>query len=177
MASTNTRPPRLLALHVPSLPIQRLRRERGAPSRPLAVEDEGRILCADVAARASGVRAGQTVTEAIAACGQVELAPHAPAADLAALRALAEALLAFVPAVEPVSPDAILLDAGSAHLLAGGGDRALGETRLAEQVVGLAQELGWSARAVVATGRGPALALSRAARGPIRRVPPGAEPQ
>src|SRR5512138_483298 len=175
MASTNTRPPRLLALHVPSLPIQRLRRERGAPSRPLAVEHEGRILCADVAARASGVRAGQTVTEAIAACGQVELVPHAPAADLAALRALAEALLALVPAVEPVPPDAILLDAGAAQLLAGGGDPALAETRLAERALGLAQELGWSARAVVAAGKGPSLALARSTVVPVRRVSPGEE--
>jgi len=45
---------------------------------------------------------------------------HAPAADLAALRALAEALLAVAPAVEVVSPDALLLDASAAHLLRGG---------------------------------------------------------
>jgi protein ImuB len=173
-------PPRLLALHVPALPIQRLRRERGdrAPSpRPIAIEHEGRIVVADVGARAAGVRVGQTVTEAVAACGQVELVPHAPSADLAALRALAEALLAFVPALEPVGPDALLLDAGSAHLLGGGRDPRLGEARLAERAVGLAQELGWSVRAVVATGRGPALALARAAREPVRCVPPGEEPR
>jgi protein ImuB len=168
---------RIMALHVAALPIQRLRRERGSSGRPLAVEHEGRIVCADAEARAAGVRAGQTVTEAIAACGRVELVAHAPAADLAALRALAEAMLALVPALEPVRPDALLLDAGAAHLVAGGRDPALAERGLAERAVGLAQELGWGVRAVIATGRGPSLALARAAREPIRIVPPGDEPR
>ena len=172
-------PPRLLALHVPSLPIQRLRRERGGEGkgslRPLAVEHEGRIVCADAAALDAGIRPGQTVTEAIAACGLVELAPHAPAADLAALRALAEAMLALVPAVEPVRPDALLLDAGAAHLAAR--EPAVAERLLAEGARGLALELGWCVRAVVATGKGPALALARAAVAAVRIVPPGAEPR
>ena len=172
-------PPRLLALHVPALPIQRLRRERGGdgPARPLAVEHEGRIVCADGAARAAGVRAGQTVTEAVAACGRVELAPHAPASDLAALRALAEAMLVLVPAVEPVRPDALLLDAGAAHLLAGGRDPAAAERLLTERAVELAQELGYRVRAAVASGRGPVLALARASALPLLRVPPGEEPR
>jgi protein ImuB len=173
--------PRLLALHVAALPIQRLRRERGGEgngaARPLAVEHEGRIVCADAAALDAGVRPGQTVTEAVAACGRVELAPHAPVADLAALRALAEAMLALVPAVEPVRPDALLLDAGAAHLLAGGRDPVLAERALAERAVGLAQELGYRVRAVIATGKGPALALARAAVAQARVVPAGAEPR
>ncbi|MGB8931807.1 MAG: hypothetical protein WCC48_11225, partial [Anaeromyxobacteraceae bacterium] len=61
MTSKTTRPARLLALHVSALPIQRLRRERGGGSgdgRPLAVEHEGRIVCADAAALDAGVRPG-----------------------------------------------------------------------------------------------------------------------
>lgn len=168
-----------MALHVAALPIQRLLRERGGAgtARPLAVEDEGRIVCVDAAALDAGVRPGQTVTEAVAACGRVELAPHAPSADLAALRALAEAMLALVPAVEPVRPDALLLDAGAAHLLAGGRDPVAAERALAERAVGLAAELGWSVRAVIAAGKGPALALARAAVAPVRIVPAGAEPR
>lgn len=186
-------PPRLLALHLPDLPLQRIRRERGegrGDGRPLAVEQEGRIVCADALALDAGVRPGQTITEALAACGRIELVPHAPSADLAALRALAEAMLALVPAVEPVWPDALLLDAGAAHLAAGGrgGSGAGGDERvLADGAVALAAELGWSARAVVATGKGPALALARAAgdagavkeppdrSGRVRVVPAGGE--
>lgn len=172
---------RIMALHVAALPIQRLLRERGGEgkgtARPLAVEHEGRVVCVDADAFDAGVRPGQGVTEAIAACGRVELSPHAPSADLAALRALAEAMLALVPAVEPVRPDALLLDAGAAHLLAGGRDPVAAERALAERAVELARELGWSVRAVVATGKGPALALSRAAVAPVRIVPPGAEPR
>jgi protein ImuB len=169
---------RIMALHLAALPVQRLRRERGGgDGRPLAVEHEGRIVCIDAAAFDAGVRPGQTVTEAVAACGRVELVPHAPAADLAALRALAEAMLGLVPAVEPVAPDALLLDAGAAHLLGGGRDPAAAERGLAERAVGLAAELGWSVRGVVATGKGPALALARAAVAPVRVVPRGGEPR
>jgi protein ImuB len=183
MSSPTARPARLLALHLSDLPVQRLRRERGegrGDGRPLAIEQEGRIVCADAIALDADVRPGQTVTEAVAACGRVELVPHAPSADLAALRALAEAMLALVPAVEPVGPDALLLDAGAAHLAAGGrGGSGAGdaERALAEGAVALAAELGWSARAVVATGKGPALALARAAgtSGRVRVVPAGGE--
>lgn len=138
------------------------------------MEQDGRIVCCDAAALTAGVRPGQTAAEALSACGRVELAPHAPAADLAALRGLAEAMLTLVPAVEPVRPDALLLDASAARLMAG--ERGAGERILAERALALALELGWSARAVVATGRGAALALARTAGPSIRTVPPGDEP-
>jgi protein ImuB len=170
--------PRLVALHVDGLPLQRLRRERGegqgAP-RPAAFEREGRIELADPEARAAGVRPGQSIGEALAACGRLEILPLAPAADLAALRGLGEALLSLVPAVEPVLPDALLLEAGTARLAAGSADPAVAERWLAERAVGLARELGWAARAVVATGKGTALALARVARAPVARIPPGEE--
>ena len=104
--------PRLLALWLPGLPLQRLARARETSGdRPVAVVEEGRVRCCDEAARAAGVRAGQTLAEALAACGPLLAVPHAPAADRAALRALAEALLAIAPAVEVSAPDALLLDA------------------------------------------------------------------
>jgi protein ImuB len=177
--------PRLLALHLPSLPLQRLARGRElrgretTPSRrrdrPVAVVEEGRVLCCDAAARAAGVRPGEALAEALAACGRLLPVAHAPAADLAALQALAEALLAVAPAVEVVSPDALLLDASAAHLLRGG--EAEPELRLLDRARALAGDLGFTVRAAVARGRGPALALARyGARGDdLLRVPPGEE--
>jgi protein ImuB len=169
--------PRLLALHVPDLPLQRLARGREAGGdRPVAVVWEGRVCCCDAAALEAGVRPGQALAEALAACGRLEAVPHAPAADLGALRALAEALLAVAPAVEVAGPDALLLDASAAHLLHGPEPEP--ERRLLARARALAGELGFTVRAAAACGRGPALALARhGARGePLLQVPPGEEP-
>jgi protein ImuB len=171
--------PRLLALHLPDLPLQRLARgrERAGGDRPVAVVEEGRVGCCDEAARAAGVRPGQALAEALAACGRLEAVAHAPAADLAALRALAEALLAVAPAVEVSSPAALLLDASAAQLLAG--DEPDPERRLLARARALAGDLGFTLRAAVACGRGPVLALARyGARGDeLLQVPPGEEPR
>ncbi len=168
--------PRLLALHLPGLPLQRLARGlETSGDRPVAVVEEGRVRCCDAAARAAGVRPGDALAEALATCGRLLAVAHAPAADLAALRALAEALLAVAPAVEVVGPDALLLDASAAHLLRGG--EAEPELRLLDRARALAGDLGFTVRAAVACGRGPALALARyGARGDeLLRVPPGGE--
>ena len=114
---------RVVALHVPDLSLQRVRRGREpgtAPDRPLAIVAEGRVAQCDGAARAEGVRPGATAAEALSACGRLVTVPLDAAADLRALRALAEALLGIAPAVEVSPPDVLLLDAGAAHLLAGG---------------------------------------------------------
>jgi protein ImuB len=171
--------PRLLALWLPGLPLQRLARSREVSGdRPVAVVDEGRVRCCDGAARAAGVRPGDTLAEALAACGRLLAVPHAPVADLAALRALAEALLAVAPVVEVAAPDALLLDASAAHLLHGA--EAEPERRLLARARELAGELGFTVRAAVACGRGPALALARhgaeeAPGAEPRRVAPGEE--
>jgi len=188
--------PRVLALHVPGLPLQRLARLReplpgpgrgdgeggpGTEVRPVAVADEGRVVACDAAARAAGVRAGQTLAEALSACGRLVVAPHAPAADLLALRGLAEALLAIAPAVEVAAPDALLLDASAAHLVAGPGGGGRGgpdgepELRLLTRARAIAAGLGYATRAAVATGRGPARALARHGAAELVRVPPGEE--
>ena len=176
-------PPRVLALWLPDLPVQRLRRGRGAEGGPpLAVAADGRIVSCDASARRGGVRAGMSAAEALAACGALEVAVADPAADLAALRGLGEALLAIAPAVEIGVPDVLLLDAGAAHLAGvGRGDRGAGqdpgdaEAALASRGRALAAELGWTTRAAVAGGRGPARALARHGPGEAVRVAPGEE--
>ncbi len=180
--------PRVLALHLPALPLQRLARLRepeGTPGsladpRPLAVADEGRVVACDAAARQAGVRPGQALAEALSACGRLLVMPHAPAADLAALRGLAEALLSLVPVVEVSAPDALLLDASAAHLVGGArgarrGEADDAELRLAARAREVAAGLGYAARAAVATGRGPARALARHGAADLLRVPPGEE--
>ncbi|HEY6101568.1 MAG TPA: hypothetical protein VIW03_19170, partial [Anaeromyxobacter sp.] len=142
---------RVVALHVPDLPLQRVRRAReaarrcpgdpadrqaealrqaqdgsGAETRPVAIVAEGRVVCADAAARAAGVLAGASIAEARAACGRLLAVAQDPSAERAALRALAEVMLGIAPAVELALPDVLLLDASAAHLHAPrrAGDRA-----------------------------------------------------
>lgn len=174
----------MLALAIPDLPLQRRRRGREGSDRPAAIVDEGRVACADAAAQAAGVRPGMTAAAALAACGPLELVPADAAADAAALRALAEAMLALAPAVELAPPDALLLDAGAAHLAAGAraaagavpdARRDADERALAARAAALAAELGWEVRAAVADGRGPARALARHGGAALVRVPPGGE--
>jgi protein ImuB len=168
--------PRVVALRIRDLPLQRLRRGReGSGAGPLATTSDGRVTHCDASAWEAGVRPGATVAAALAACGTLRTAPLDPAADLAALRGLADALLALAPAVEIVAPDALLLDAGAAHLLCpDGSPAAAGERVLADRARALAAELGWTAAVAVASGRGPALALARHAAGDPRWVAPGA---
>ena len=161
--------PRVVALRVPELPLQRILRGRAGveeapePTGPLAIAAEGRVLCADADARAHGVRPGATLAEALAACGRLTVVPADAAADAAALRALAEALLALAPAVELAAPDTLLLDASAARLLAPQRtpDARGAEELLARRALAVAREMGYAARAAVATGRAPARALAR----------------
>jgi protein ImuB len=145
---------------------------------PVVVLDEGLVACCDEAARAAGVRPGMSAAEVHATCGRAVAVPHDPAADRAALRALAEALLALAPAIEVSSPDVLLLDASAAHVVSGTGpDRRPGtpavERGLAARALAVAAELGYVARAAVATGRAPARALARGAPPDgIRCIPP-----
>jgi protein ImuB len=165
--------PRVVALFFPDLPLQRVRRARPTADRPLAILGDGRVLYRDDAAAAEGVRLGATAAEALAACGRLLTIQPDAAADRAALRAVAEAMLALAPVVEVVPPDTLLLDASAAHLLArtsGGADPRVREDALAHRTIAVAAEMGYVARAVVATGRGPAHVLARHAAGVVTWV-------
>ena len=170
--------PRVLALCIPELPLQRLLRTRAGEgrSRPVAILAAGRVVHCDVEALAAGVRPGQTPAEALAACGRLEGVALDAAADRAALRALAETVLLLAPAVEVSPPDTLLLDASAAHLLAPAratGRQEAGEHALGERALAAAAEMGYAARAAVASGRAPAAALARHRRARWVRVEPG----
>src|SRR5919197_2823289 len=119
---------RVLALCFPNLSLQRVLRARevarlgGAARAPLAVERDGRIVACDPEARARGVRPGDALVQARAACADLEVVASDDAADRAELEGMAESLLALAPIVEVAPPDVLLLDAGGAHLLAHGTD-------------------------------------------------------
>jgi protein ImuB len=150
--------PRVLAVCVPQLPLQRLLRSR--PERgPLAVVHEGVVVHGNPPARAAGVRDGDSLVQARAACAGLAAVEADPAADRAALRGLAEAAMGLAPAVEVMPPDAVLLDAGGARLA--GQDAEGSERSLAARAVALCRDLGWRVRVAVASGKGPALALAR----------------
>lgn len=155
--------PRVLALHLPDLPLQRARRARVAEDagRPLAVVADGRVVCCDAEARARGVRVGGSVSEALAACGRLVPIPLEPAGDHAALAALAEAVFTLAPAVELSPPDVLLLDASAAALVRAASDPRDAEVCLAERVLAAATEVGWTGRVAIATGRASARALAR----------------
>ena len=200
--------PRVLALCLPDLPLQRVMRARegvaGAARRPLAVERGGRVVACDAEARARGVAVGDLLARARAACGTLEVVTASEVEERAALEGLAEALLSLTPAVEVAPPDTLLLDASGARLVAGEVSRQVGgsggallpedepgvlegepglegsaaavlarcEAALVARAVARVGELGWRARAALATGRGPARALARHGP-PALPVPPG----
>lgn len=170
--------PRVLALSIPEFSLQRLLRSRsnGSLARPVAILSEGRVRYCDALAQAAGVRPGHTAAEALSACGQLEGVPLDEVSDRSGLRALAESVLLLAPAVEVSFPDTLLLDASAAHLFAPAGSARrweAGEHELGERALKAATEMGYAARAVVASGRSSSMALAR--HGPSRwtRVEPG----
>ncbi|WP_456305246.1 Y-family DNA polymerase, partial [Craurococcus roseus] len=145
---------RVLALHLPWLPTERLR----LPG-PLAVwttEGSKRVLAAvDPAAFEAGLRPGQALADAQAILPDVALRPAEPEADAAWLGRLALWALCVtpLPAVDP--PDGLLLDVtGAAHLRGG-------EAALLDAVAARFARAGVTVRATVAGTPDTAAALAR----------------
>jgi protein ImuB len=163
-------PPRVLAVSVPALPLQRVLRAR-PPAGALAVVSEGVVCHATAPALAAGVRPGDSLVQARAACSGLEAVPVDDAADRKALRALAEALLSLSPVVEVAQPDAVLLDAAGARL--SGSEPEAAERMLAERALALCRDMGFRCRLSVADGKAVALALARHAGRERTRAAPG----
>ncbi len=125
-----------------------------------------RLTAVNAGAAALGLFAGQKATDAAALAPELIAAEAEPAADLAALAALADWCARFSPAVAMDPPDGLCLDiTGVAHLW--GGEAAL----VGDLIARLAKN-GLRARAAVAASPGAAWALARfeAREGP---APPG----
>lgn len=157
---------RTLAILLPRLPVERLRRpgpvavwaQRGARRVVISVSAE---------AEAAGLHAGQALADAQAILPGVELVPEDPAGDAAALERLAVWALRFTPLVGVVGADGLLLDiTGVDHLFGG-------EAALREDALGRLARMGLSAVGAVAGMAGTALALARAGWGGV--LAPGQE--
>lgn len=121
---------RILCAWSPSWAIDNWRRRNpDAPrDRPFALVETARgvrrLAAVDASAAALGLRAGQKAADAHALAPDLACAEAEPAADAAALEALADWCVRFSPAVAPDAPDGLFLDVdGVAHLW--GGEAAL----------------------------------------------------
>jgi protein ImuB len=142
---------------------------------PLALIEAGargiRIAASNSAARFEAVHPNQTLADARARCPHLQTAPADPAADKAALLALARWAGRYSPLVAPHLPDGLLVDiAGAAHLFGG-------EAGLIEDFLARLTRMKLTAHAGLADTPGAAMAVARFAPAdnpPGCIVPPGA---
>lgn len=157
-----TAPRRFLALHLPALATDRIRRaEPDLPAgRPLATwapSGNRRVLVAvEPAAAALGLRPGQALADAQAIAPDLLLRPAAPDEEAGALHALALWARRYSPLAATDPPDGLLLDiTGCAHLLDG-------EQGLLHDALDRLRRGGIAARGAVAGAAATSAALARA---------------
>jgi protein ImuB len=163
---------RILCLHLPYLSTQRARHAAAQavePACPLVLtRPVGSSLVVEQVcprARRLGLRPGLSLAQAQALAPQLSVLPYDPQRDQAALERLARWALRFSPLVEPVTPDALLVDITGCQRLFGS------EENIARQAVsGLAQQ-GFGARAAIADTIGAAYALAVAGDKPLSVAP------
>lgn len=145
---------RILAILLPRLPVERLRRP--GPTAVWAQRGARRVVVSvSTEATAAGLRAGQALADAQAILPEVVLVPEDPAGDAAALERLALWALRFTPLVGLVAEDGLILDiTGVDHLFGG-------EAALLREVLGRLGRMGLTARGAVAGMAGTAIALAR----------------
>ncbi|MEI6486166.1 MAG: DUF6504 family protein [Sphingomonadales bacterium] len=149
-------PRRILALHLPWLPAERLRRPAAGPL-VLVAPDRGRqiIRATCPAAAAEGLHPGLALADARAQLPNVAVADHDPAADAACLDWLADGATRWSPMVAACAPHGFLIDiSGCAHLFGG-------EASLIADVVTRLGRLGFSATPAIAATPAAAMALAR----------------
>ncbi len=164
--ATSAAPRRHLALALPRLPVDRLR--RGGVQGPVVVwRGVGSRREVVLAGDLPGVCPGQALSDVRAMVPEAVVVEWDQAADAAWREELALWALRFSPLVALAGGDALVLDVtGVAHLF--GGEAAL----LGRAVGGLAR-LGAGAVGVVADAPAAALALARAGRGGLVVAPGG----
>ncbi len=142
-------------------------------AEPLAVVAPGpsikRVIDANAAARAAGVRPGMTETEARARCPALVSRPWAEAHVASARHALLEAALGVSPRVEDAGAGIVHVDAAGLTRLHG--DAAAVGRRLLRQ----AERVGFAARVALAESRMVARLVAASASGPLTVVPAGRE--
>ena len=110
-----------IAAHVPHLSLRAL--SAGTSAARLVVLDEARnprIIDADDAAQAAGVRAGMTLGAALATAPHIDARPRDPAREAALMQRLAGIAATFTPQVSIEPPDGLLLEIKPSIRLFGG---------------------------------------------------------
>ena len=149
------------SLFVPSLPVDVFARGHSPAdaAQPFAVTSGGRtprIVGVNAVARDAGVHPGQLVSASLALAPDLVLRERDPAAESAALEAVASWSTQFTPTVALAPPDAVVAEIGSSLRLFGGLARL--KARLARGV----QDLGYAPRWAFAPTSAAALLFARA---------------
>jgi protein ImuB len=157
---------RILALWLPQLPTDRLRRLepalRGVPLATWSSCGNRRLL---IAADGPALLAGHALADAQAICPRLVLRPADPQAEAALLERLALWCLRWTPLAAVDGTDGLLLDVN------GGAELFGGEAALLEQACAGLRRAGFAVRAALAGTAEAAAALARVSDGLI--VPPG----
>lgn len=149
-----------IGLHLPWLSLESFRATLAeptpgtpdAPARPVVLVQEGRIVQADAAARALGIRPGMKRPTAQAIAPDLVLGQADDWRDAQALQAVVHAALAFTPAVAPCGPHTVQLEVQASLRYFGGHERLL------QRLAAALQPLGHRLRLACApTARGAAL--------------------
>jgi protein ImuB len=164
---------RIIAIHLPTWPTDRLRRKLGAaaPDASVAlvmVGQKGRrreVVAANAAAVRAGLRIGMPATKAQALVKELVIHHADPVADAEALERLAVWALRYSPIVAADEPDGLVIDATGASHLHGGEDAMLAD------LISRLETVGITARAAMADTWGAAHALARFAARPALVVP------
>lgn len=155
---------RYLAVYLPFLPSERIRRSHGRndalPDGPFALVEKQRgsmrLAAVDMAAHALGLSAGLPFADARARVPNLAAFDHDPGADAALLDWLAEACDRYTPMVATDPPAGLVLDiTGCVHPFAGG------EAGLEDDLAQRLARLGLTARLSLAGTPDTAVALAR----------------
>ena len=147
----------------PSLPLDVFARAQAPDdaAHPFVVSSGGhypRVVAANAAARATGIRAGQLISAALAFAPHLRSRDRDADAEARALAQLATWALTFTPNAGLAPPDAVVAEIGGSLRLFSG------LPQLVARLAGGAQALGYSARLGLAPTPGAALLFARAGR-------------
>jgi protein ImuB len=147
----------------PSLPLDVFARAQTPDdaAHPFVVSSGGhypRVVAANAAARATGIRAGQLLSAALAFAPELRSRDRDADAEASALAQLATWALTFTPGASLAPPNAVVADIGGSLRLFSG------LPRVAARLVGGAHALGYAARLGLAPTPGAALLFARAGR-------------
>jgi protein ImuB len=154
------------ALLFPSLPLDVFARASEDPAPRFVVASGGnapRVVAANAAARAAGIRRDQSIATALALAPDIVLRDRDPDAEARALAQLATWVLRFTPCASLAPPDALVAEIGGSLRLFGG------LPRLGARIAAGVEAQGYAACLGVAPTPTSALLLARAgASAPVR---------